>query len=394
MALLAAVALADAPAATAFDTHYAAAELFARRQWWPDARDEVRAALQTPEGAQSYEAHWLAARVAWELLDVVEATRMAREAARLAPDPGVAADAAAYADALERDFGFLDVIAPYPGMVSRLQLEFTGTFFDPELKQYVNRAALRLRDRTPLPVRMGLPAGPYLVNGVAVTVPVGGDATAALPLKAVGARGLAGLQVARLELSVGVGALTGVDVSNLYPAALATAAWTQPIGPLLIGATVGGGPQSFTRADHAVETWTAWSVGGRVGTEAVLGGPLSLRPSATLRAAAVPGVSLACTTAADGWDCGGEPPPELPIHRIYTTGMAVVPGAEVLLEAREAGRTTAIGTGVKVAIDGYLGSVPASGEADDGEQTWAWSARERRWSALGLSMAANIAIAF
>lgn len=379
-----------------YQSHLDQARFFARKRWYADAAAEIAAAIATPEGSRSYEAHALGAQIAWENGDIPLARTMAAAAVPLAPDPDTAALASALSDSLAYDFGLVHIEAPYPGMRSRLQLDVEGPVLDPEWKALINRVALRAREQTPLPATFGLPAGSYRVNGQPVVVPGGGEVTVALPMAALGARGLAALQVTRLELSAGVGVWLGARTHNLLPPARAQVSLTQPIGPLLVGFVGEADLAAFSTANHQTRLGeAALAAGLRVGAEVYLGGPLALRPSLGLRYAQIPGLALACDEVDATWVCGFDGPASGPAHHLYTAGRAVVPSAEILLEYREAGRTTALGTGVKIAVDEAFGRLPASGEATaDGGGTYTWTAVDSAWSATGLSMMANFAITF
>lgn len=377
-----------------FDHHREQAALFARRGWWEDAEQEIALALANPAVAADPEALALGAQIAWENLDVPLSIARLRAAAARTPDPGLAEQLQGAAERLSQSYGLLTVSTPQAGVVSRLQIEPVVPPFDPEDQRFAHRAALRWRDRTPLPVTLSLPAGRWLVNGVAVEVVPGGSTRLELPLRLVGAGALAALQVTRLELSLGVGQWSG-DRLDLYPGARAMLSLTQPAGPLLLG--LGGelDLQPWDAADHTRLTPPGWSLGGRLGGELFLGGPLAVRPSLTLAFAQVPGVALACDEGADGWVCDAAGPALGPAHRVFVAGRALVPGAELLVEHREAGRTTALGSGVKLSVERAFGRLPAAGLAEDeGGAPQAWSLDERAWAATRLSMLANVAFAF
>lgn len=385
---------ASGDTAAIFRSHLAQAQFFAKRGWSADALGEIEAALATPEGALSWEAHWLGARLAWDLCDLDRALALGRRAADLAPDPAAAEAPASFVAGLERDMGWAVLDAPYPGMTSRLQLELTGLLFDPELQDYTDRLATRLRDRTPLPVRVGLPAGSYLVNGRELVVPAGGEARLALPMEAIGRRGLTQLQVARLELAAGTGLWFGERTGDLLPAARGSLGFTLPAGQVLLGPVFEGALQSYL-ADESVRAGVGWAAGARIGTEVFLGGPLAVRPSLLLRYGQIPGIGLACTEDAGGWDCAVEAPASGPVHHVYAAGRGIMPGAELLVEYREAGRTTALGTGVRVAVDYAGGNLAEQGVARDTDgNEYTWHTTDTAWSAVGFSMLANVGVAF
>ncbi len=390
----------DLPAQAA--DHLSQAEHFARKGWYADADAELRAGLASPGGSDSFELHWLAAQVAWELLDVPRALEMAQGAARTAPDDDRRARADALVQSYQQGFGIVVIDAPQPGMVSRLQVEPVSPIFDADLKRYVNQLSLALRDRTPLPVEVGLPVGSYQVNGHDLVVQPGERVQLDLPMKALGARGLAALQVTRLELGLGVGLLLGDRVVNQRPGPTAQAALTQPIGPVLVGVMLDGNLAGYSatagQAEGAVPTW---NVGLRIGREVTLGGPLAFRPSLQYRYGYVPGLPYACQPAGpDQWSCRAESDSaalnDAPLA-VYATGRAHRPGVELALDYRQAGRTTALGTGVRLVVDQAIGSVPARSDAVDDDapdNLLTWTTTDRSWTATGLQMLGALSIAF
>lgn len=393
--LLASPAAAQATGDAAFQSHLDQAAFFARKRWFEDASAEIALALETPEGRLSYEAHWLGARIALENLDVARSLELAETASRLAGDPEAAELAAAWAWNLRASFGFLRVSTSQPGVVSRLQVEPTSAILDPALKEFASKAALRWRDRTPLPATLALPAGSWLVNGQPAEVPAGQTSALELPLRVAGSGALAALQVTRLELAAGVGQWLGPRVANLLPAVRTQVSLTQPAGPLLLGLSAEAQLQGYDAADRQVHVEPyGWALGARVGAEVFLGGPLALRPNLTLRAAQVPGIALACDQGDAAWTCGFDEG-QAPAHHVYVAGRALVPGFELLVEHRESGRTTALGTGVKISVEQAIGRLPASGEAMDSEgASHPWETADRAWTATSLSMLANVALAF
>ncbi len=369
----------DPPASAAH--HLAQAQLFMRKRWYADAAEELRAALAAPGGGDNYMVYVAAAGVAFEIQDIEWAIEMAQGAAATAPSEAERQAAADLADSYAAQFGFLTVDAPYPGMASRLQLESTSLILDPELQRFINQVALRWRGKTALPVRIGLPVGSYLVNGQPVTLTAGGEHTLPLPMSALGSRALTALQVTRLEIAGGASALLGAQTSNLLPSLQLQLSLTQPIGPVLLGVLVEGGQASYIGERNILQDSSAWAAGVRLGYELQLASALSVRPSLLGRYSVTPGISLTCSGDPFAPVCG----PGSAGDR-FATGTAWHGGLELSVEHREAGRTTALGTGVKLAADRAFGSIPASGEG--------WDAVDPSWSAFGLRLLANLSLAF
>jgi hypothetical protein len=394
---------ADAPTpdgTAAVEHHISQAELFLKKNWYADARRELESAIALELGRGSFTAYWLLAQVCYELLDAESAGRYARVAAGLAKDPGQAAAATELSDALDRVFGVLVIDGPYAGMASLLQLERESTLLDPELKKFVDRVALLLRKRNALPVRIALPAGDYLVNGHRATVNAGRDTRLVLPMNALGSRGFAALQVSRLELSTGTGLFLSDRVDNLRPGLDIQLAVTQPIRGWLVGAMVDYSVRSYVVDGIGPRVNpSAFTVGARVGRELMIGGPLAFRPSVGYRFGYVPGIPFDCFegtgptySCADPRETGRK---EVDAQ-VYAVGRAHIPFVELAVDWRRAGRTTAAGLGVKIAIEEALGTVPTPAQAtvlSDGTNI-RYETTAPRWSATGFRMLTNFSFAF
>jgi len=395
--LLAGAALAQATGEGAGDleTHVAAAKLDLRRGWLPDAEAEIAAALRLPGAADDFELWALGAQIALENLDVATAKARARRCGEIAPDQDRRDLADALVYRLESAFGYVDVSTTQPGVWSRLQIEPLTSILDPEDKRFAADAALRWRDRTDLPVTLALPVGTWLINGQTVEVSPDQTTGLELPLRLTGTGALAALQVTRLELSSGVGQWVGARVADLYPVSRTQIGLTQPVGWLLLGLSAELDVQPWGAADHRVRTTPlGWGALGRVGGEVFLGGPLAVRPDLTLRWAQIPGIALACDDGAT-WSCSWDGPGEGPQHHAYAPARAWIPGAELLVEYREAGRTTALGTGVKLTVERAFGAIPASGTATAADgATYPWASSDTRFGAWGLGMMANVGVVF
>jgi hypothetical protein len=374
--------------------HLAQARQFANNKWYDDAAAEIEAGLAAPGGSQSFELHWLGAQVYYELGRMDRARDLATVAADLAPDDTAREQATAMRDAVATTFGSLTLTAPYPGMRSRLQLESTSLLIDPELKRIVNKVALQLRDAVALPVTVWVPEGDYLVNGRPIHVAAGGTSQLKLELDQLGARGIAALQVSRLEISLGTAVPFGDDVANLRPGGAAEIAFTQPLGPVLLGALVSWDARSYIGGQgQSVFDPFALEGGLRIGRELVVGGPLAVRPSLGVRYGTVPGIALLCDDAGEAAaTCPGG---DDPAFAVFASGRAISPFAEVAVEYREAGRTTALGVGVKAVVAEAIGSTPTSGTAmfTDGD-TLTWTGSSQPWTATVIRLYTNLDLAF
>lgn len=380
--------------------HLEQARQFARNKWYEDAAAEIAAGLAQPGGATDYDLAWLGTQVYYELNDIDQALALARVALDHAPTDAARDQARAWHDFLAGTFGWVTVTGARANLSSRLQLEPTSVFLDPELKRLVNRLALQLREPQRLPVTVALPAGDYLVNGAPLTVTAGQRGELALGLDQLGARGMAALQVPRLEVAVGTQMLFGERVSNLSPGGVLELAYTHPVGPLLVGALLDGQLRAYNGgygagAPPRVVDPRAGSVGLKVGQEVSIGGPVALRPALGARYGWVPGIALDCFGSETALACGdpGKTPPDA---RVYATGTAVAPFLEVAAEYREAGRTTALGLGVKATVEELIGRVPAAGSAVDDAtgQPLDWTADTVPWLATGVRLSVTVDLAF
>jgi hypothetical protein len=379
-----------------YEVHKSQAEIYAKRGFYADARVELALAMDTPEGQSDPELAWTAAQVAWELQDVEGAIAMAERTARLAPDEDVRENATAWAQNLRETFGFLTIEGPYAGMTTPIQLDPRSTLFDPELKRYINKLGVRLRSSTDLPIRIGVPVGDYLINGEAATVTAGEESTVTLPIRAMGSRGMAAVQVARLEIAAGVSAPYSHRADNMLPSPELEIGLTEPIGSVTAGIAVAFLAQSYRTEGAVAQSMGGGSVAARVGKDFVLQGPVSLRPGLVARAGWLPGIPYACDGAADAWACSpaSEAAPELS-NTVYATAQLVGIGGEVLFEYREAGRTTSLGTGVRLGLEHAWGTVPSQSEATlaDGS-TVAWTATDRTVEITAFRMLGQVAIVF
>lgn len=343
--------------------HLAQARQFVKNKWYDDAANEIELALATQDGAADFEVNWLGAQIYQELVKMHRAAELARRAADLAPNENARGRCAEVADYLEQSWGEVTITAPYKDMRSRLQVEATSPIIDPEEKRLLNKVALRLRENTPLPTTVSLPVAGYLVNGVPVTVVGGGEKTVALQMDQLGAKGLAALQVSRLEVSVGTLARFSDRVGGIAIGPTVELAFTQPLGPVVVGLVGAWDPRSYESIAQSAEfDPLGWSAGLRVGRELSVGGPVALRPSLGARWVALPGVPMDCkltdTSAATCVDPGKTPPDLV----AYADAHGVAPFFEFAAEYRQGGRTTALGVGVKVTAEDLLGWLPKEGD--------------------------------
>ena len=383
------------PAATATPTrsgagHLAQARLFLRKGWVPDAAAELEMARATADGGADPAVWLLSAELELGRQNHKTALCFAEAAQRVAPpDSPLAADAAALRRRLADGYGELLVTGPEAGLRTRMQLEPLDPLASAAERQEVDRQALAWRERTALPAAATLPIGRYAVNGVDVEVVAERQSLAALPLEATGARGLAALQVTRVELGAGVWLTGGGQLPALTPTL--QAGLTLPVGPLLVG--VLGDALLPTRAAPAgVSSWVEVPAGGtvglRLGADLVTALPLAIRPSLSLRAGSSPGITLSCTE-----DARCSPDGDGPI-RVLTRGFGWMPGAELAVGHRRAGRSTALGLGARVGADLVRARAPAGGEAALDGARWAWTSDQAWITAPAFRLLGEASLAF
>lgn len=323
--------------------HLAQAELFERRGWSEDAWREIQAALAAPGGSEDPAVRSLAAALAWERGFALDAAWHHDALGRLHPEPASAERARAEASALRRRFARLVITAPHEGMATRVQLEGGPRLIDADTREYAHGITLRLRSRDVLPVSVDLPVGRWIVNGHPVELRPGDEAELSLPMDAIGRKGLSALQVLRLEVAGGLQLAAGARAEGLRPSPTLEVGLTLPSGPWLIGITASGTLQGTRGADDVTrQDPSAFALGGRVGAELFTSTPLAIRPAATLRGLRQPGLLPSC--AVDGCTSA------------LVTGWQIAPGGELAIDYREAGRTTAFGSGIRLAADLPIGA--------------------------------------
>ncbi len=374
---------------------------FIKKGWYDDARLELESALEAPGGQRNPEIHWLLAQVCLELTDVRAALYHSSMSLRLAENVEQASTARELYGYLEGNFGFVRVSGPQPGASTRLQLEPESPMLDPELKRFLDRKALSLRERTALPTELALPAGDYLLNGQPVTVRPSTTTEIPLTWRQMGNKGLSALQVTRLELSSGFGILLGSRVGNLLPGGEFSLALLQPLHRAVLGVTLDQSLRTFSVLDSG-EAFDAhaYSVGLGLSFEIFTDGPFVVRPGLGYRYGLLPGIRYDCWSSRDtGSDLVCDTPgnaTEASTH-LYAVARTHIPYAELTMDYRKAGRTTAAGFGIRFTLDQILGTLPSSTTAkdpnhqDDGLLA---VSTERAWfHATGIRILANFSFA-
>lgn len=396
--LVAALGLAlPARAASDYAGHLDNARLYIRQGYLEDALEELEQAVAHEEGRLDPEAWLVLAQVRFELGDLEGARQAASRAHSYSRTPEETREAHEFSAFLQEQFGILVVRAPWEGVASRLDLELESVLFDPALKRYLARLEEgELRKKVVLPLRLGVPAATYRLNGLQVTVPPGGEAEVELGSDSIDARGPASTQLAQAEIAAGMGSWLGGRVSNLLPAPTVQLALSQPVGPLVAGIAVDWTPQPYLLAEGTAETSPlGWALGARVGYELRDTQPLVIRASLGYRYATVPGVELACTAGGDGYACSRDGPADL---YLYAIGRAHSPLVELSVDYLDRSRTRTVGAGVKTIVEQALGTVPATGEARvvaaEDSVTYQVGSGSRAWTATGVRVMLDISLAF
>ena len=398
------VALAGSPQVDV-EKHVGQARLYAKKGWHEEAMKELQDALQTDAGRASFDLHALAAQVSYELWDAEAAILYAGHAADLTPDVSQAASMRQYHDYLERTFGVLLVSGPYEGMTTSLEVERTTPLLDPSLKEWNSSLAHHLQKRQVLPRRISLPSGAYRVNGLDVTVDAGKVVPLQLPMGALNARGLAALQVSRLEVATGVGVIFSERLSNLRPSLDVQVGVLQPVGKFLLGAQTTWSARSYTvLGDRPVRNPYAYTLGISVGREVLLGGPLVIRPALGVRYGFLPGVALACNQvggkahAPESYVCE-DPDKERdwdPELYVYSISRVVLPHVGLSLETRRTRATSAVALGMKGVVEPLWGFLPSPAQANvgvDGSPV-DYVTRGEAFQGVSIRILAHTAIAF
>jgi hypothetical protein len=399
LTLLASIAWGAAPVEDAAVQHALdQAKLFTRRGWVEDARAELEAAALTPAGAESAALWWALAGARLTLCDAEGAWLAAEQAAALTDDEAARAEALTFAADLRGQHGVLTVTAPHDGMFSRLQLEPQSMLLNPEHKRCVESLSLAWTHGVRLPARVALPQGAYAVQGQPVTVTPAAEAELPLAMGQLGAKGFSAVQVSRLELASGVSTLFGPQARHYAPSLELQAAFTQPVAGWLVGVTVDWSARSWVMIDAGPAASARSLAGGvRVGRELMIGGPLALRPTLGYRYGVIPGVALGCVGGGgEGLTCDTSPAPT-DDWAVYASALAHIPSAELSMNYRRAGRTTALGLGVRAGVDLVLGAPQSPGQAQvtTRDLTVAYTVTpDAAFRAVGLRMLAEVSVAF
>jgi hypothetical protein len=248
------------------------------------------------------------------------------------------------------------------------------------------------------------PVGNYRINQLNVEVKANKESELEFTMSALGATGISALQVSRIEVSTGTGMVASTRTPNLRPSLEVQVSISQPFGSWIVGTQVDYSVRSFSvEGEGLVQDPLSYTVGARVGREILLGGPLSFRPSIGYRYGYLPGVELSCEssdpldpftgpyTCRDPRDADGNPD-----LRVYAVARTHLPFAELALDYRQSGRSSALGMGVKVIGEAVLGNILERDHAtiDTTDERVQYSTQATQLTGVSVRMLANFSFAF
>lgn len=369
------------------------ARFFMKKDWFGDAEEQLELAIGTDDGELDPETWFLLASVRYQLTELAEAREAADRALVNSRTEEQTRQAKEFLSFLDQQFGIVELQSPRTGTTTKLNITLESVIFDPQLKEYFNKLNDRLGDNVTLPYPLGLPAGTYTINGEQVEVAAGSSSSHDV---AILARGPTGLQLVEVDVSAGILALFGDPAPDSIPAPQFELGVNQPIGIWVLGGTATWTVHPIQQLAGIVVAPTGWSAGGKFGVETQGDAQIALRPSLTARYGAVPGIELGCDPGAV-LTCVPRIGDTNPLRIAYTTGHAAMIGGEVDVVYRDRRRESGLGVGLKTAIDGLFGRVPASGESltvgGAAAQSFEIDDNERAWSALGLRVHFGISYA-
>jgi hypothetical protein len=350
-----------APAALAADDALAQARFAIKKRYWADARDLLAAHVASPEGRIDPEAWYLLAQVRFELLDLPGAAEAAERAHSYSRNDAELEQASNYATFLRDNFGTVALSATHDGLSGSVVVEIAVPLLDPTVEAWFSRQKKQLGARQVLPLRFGLPAGAYTINGKPVTVNPGTITEVTLADSDIAGR-QAMFQLSRVELGVSLGNWFGPDVATLLPSPRGHLSVLQPIGPVVIGATVTGGARWYTDIDGEMRTaFNEVSGGVSVGLEAH-GPRFLLRPAVGYRYGTLPGIELRCARDGESYACGSDGDAEL---MVYGVARVHIPYVEASLDWVDVRDRRIIGFGAQIAAEQAIGALPERGTALD-----------------------------
>lgn len=396
--LIAAVAVAqDEAPDDDFRGYIDQAKFYIRKGWWPDAEEQLEAAVAHPDGVVDPEAWNLLAQVRLELADIPGAREAASRAHTYARDDEQLALNAGLSTFLHEQFGIVQVTAPYPGLAARLSIELTSVLYDPAQVAALEKIQDGYKRKIVLPQTFGLPVGTYVINGREVAVSAQTPTVLALRSDEMATRGPTAAKLLQLEAGVGVAAWLGSDVYNLAPTFNLQGAASVPLGPGRVALILDWIPTRYTLVDGTTHVHAAGgSIGARYGIELDDAEPFVIRPSIGYRYAWVPGIELRCTAEGGEYACSTDN--DATDLVLYAVGRAHVPMVELSVALLDERRTSGVGFGVKGVVEYAFGTLPARGDAafvsDVDAFEFSVEPGSKAWSAFGVRVLAHVTVAF
>ncbi|MFT7519764.1 MAG: hypothetical protein ACI9MC_001908 [Kiritimatiellia bacterium] len=370
-----------------------------RNEYWDSAAEVLERATQHPDGRIDPEAWFLLAQVRYQLGDLPGSQKAADKALTYSRDLGQTEATANFLNFVNTQFGLVRIEPSQPGMQAQLHPEFDGTFFDPELKRWVDDQNKRLKKhRVLLPTTIGLPVGKWNINGHDVQVKSDERVTMQLLPSETQLGGSAAARLAWLEVSAGVSTWIGGG-SHYLPSADTQIGLSLPVSKRVVVGVLGHWTPTTMRLDNAQYTVNPRSVtvGTRVGLTLASDSPLVLRPSVGYRFGTVPGLRLSCKLSDESLICGDGPEDVA----LYTEGTAHVPFVELSLDYQDQRRTSWVGGGVKLIAERAFATAPKEGisrglELPSSNEPLVFTVQDthRRSSMYGARVLMNLSMAF
>jgi hypothetical protein len=346
------------PAVRDYETHLRQARHFERKGWLSDAAHEASMARSSRDGHTDPAAWALSARLARMQGDIVGARCLAAATLDLKRSGAATEEARALLRELDRAFGYLTVFTEGDAATTTLRIAPPRLFASAELKEFAEAQVAKYRERFPLPVRLALPAGAYVINGQSITI-VPGESQE-MVLSANRTRPAWASPVARATVGA---SLRGGEVGSPPPvAALVRTDLTLPIvrkpAWSLRGGLVGGVELPAVREDGS-SVPAGGEVGGLVSGVWSTGLGLELRADLSMARGSTSGLAVSCPL--DGSAClpdnGSEPvvPADLVMVRAASWRSTALLG----IEQRRFGQLQLLGIGAVGGITRSMGELSA-----------------------------------
>lgn len=173
-----------------YETNMKQARFFIKKQWYRDAVKELRRAVSTPNGRESFEAHLLLSQACFKAFDIGCAMTSSDKARGFARNPDEKNSAQGMMDYLTNNFGKVEFqVGPNELAEGYLELKPKEPILDKDVKEYFKEKVEPLSDqRRTLPWIMYLPAIEWELHGQTFTVEGGKELAVNAGFNAVNAK--------------------------------------------------------------------------------------------------------------------------------------------------------------------------------------------------------------